>query len=78
MKILFAVRIGNEDWQEQLITENEHRIEAASAWARENGFDRLRIAEIDLSAPLDFGSVSMLNPSAIDQNIETLHEILTK
>ena len=56
MKILFAVKIGDEDWQEQLITEQEEHIEAASQWAKENGFDRLRVAEIDLSTPPDFSS----------------------
>lgn len=46
MKILFAVKIGDEDWQEQLITEVEERIEAASEWAKANGFDRLRVVEV--------------------------------
>ncbi len=54
MKILFAVRIGDADWQEELITENESAIEQASKWALANGFDRLRIADIDLSIPPDF------------------------
>lgn len=54
MKILFAVKIGDEDWQEQLITEHEDQIEAASKWAEANGFNRLRVADIDLSAPPNF------------------------
>ncbi len=54
MKILFAVKIGNEDWQEQLITEQEHLIEGASKWAIANGFDRLRVAEINLYEKPDF------------------------
>ena len=53
MKILFAVKIGDEDWQEQLITDAEDRIPAASEWARANGFDRLRVADID-DTPPDF------------------------
>lgn len=53
-KILFGVRKGNEDWQEELITENEARIEDAKKWAAANGFDRFRIAVVDLSAPPDF------------------------
>lgn len=53
-KVLFATRVGAEDWQEQLITEDESKIEAASAWAKANGFDRLRVATIDLSEPPDF------------------------
>ena len=54
MKILFAVKVGDPDWAEQLITENEQDIPAASKWAKENGFDRLRIAKIDLSTPPNF------------------------
>lgn len=53
-RVLFAVKVGAEDWQEQLITENPASIEAASAWARTNGFDRLRVAEIDLDVAPDF------------------------
>jgi hypothetical protein len=56
MKILFAVRTQNEDWQEELITEREDRIESASKWAIENGFDRLRIAHIDETAAPNFGT----------------------
>lgn len=54
IKILFAVKIGNEDWQEELITEDESQINAASEWAIANGFDRLRVAEIDLTKSSDF------------------------
>lgn len=50
MKILWAVRIENEDWQAELITEVEDRIPAASEWARANGFNRLRVATIDDNA----------------------------
>jgi hypothetical protein len=53
-KILFATRIGDEEWKEELITDNEENIEAATAWAIKNGFDRIRIAEIDLSIIPDF------------------------
>jgi len=56
MKILFAVKVGDEDWQEQLITENEAAIEPASKWALVNGFDRLRVAEIGDDVP-DFSKV---------------------
>lgn len=51
VKVLFAVRIGNEDWQEELITEDASKIEAATAWAKAHGFDRFRVAEIDDSPP---------------------------
>ena len=54
--ILFAVKVGDEDWQEQLITEQEAKIEAASEWALANGFDRLRMADIQ-DGPPDFRNV---------------------
>jgi len=53
-KILWAVKKGSEDWEEELITEVESRIPAASKWAVDNGFDRLRIATVDLSVAPDF------------------------
>jgi hypothetical protein len=56
MKILFAVRKGAEDWQEELITEVESRIPAASEWAKANGFERLRVAEIDENTKPDFAA----------------------
>lgn len=54
MKVLFAVKIGDEDWQEQLITEVESRIESATKWALANGFDRVRVATIDETEKPDF------------------------
>jgi hypothetical protein len=56
MKVLFAVKVGDEDWQEELITECEEKISAASEWAKKNGFDRLRIADIP-DGPPDFSKV---------------------
>ncbi len=60
-RILFAVRKGNEDWQEELITEVPERIPQASEWAKANGFDRLRIATIDDKAP-KFGANLLSTP----------------
>jgi hypothetical protein len=54
MKVLFAVKKGDADWAEQLITEVESRIESAKTWAAANGFDRFRIAEIDTETAPDF------------------------
>lgn len=60
MKILYGVRIGDEDWQESIITEVEARIPAATAWAKANGFDRLRVADIVEGAAPDFaGTVTL-------------------
>lgn len=47
--ILYGVRSGNEDWQEEIITTNPDQLDAATEWALDNGFDRLRIAIVDLS-----------------------------
>lgn len=60
MKILWGTRKGAEDWREELITEDESQIPDARAWAEKNGFDRFRIAEIDLATPPDFaGTVNI-------------------
>ena len=53
-KVLWAVRVGEPDWAEEIITEVAERIPAASEWARANGFDRLRVADVDLTTPPDF------------------------
>ena len=45
--ILWAVKIGDEDWQEQIITTNANAIDKATKWAIENGFDRFRISTIN-------------------------------
>lgn len=59
MKILFGVKVGEPDWAEQLITEQEEQIPAARKWAGENGFDRFRIAEIDDNPPDFAGTVKL-------------------
>jgi hypothetical protein len=60
MLVLWATKKGAEDWQEQLITEQEDKIEQAARWAKENGFDRLRIANINLSEKPNFaGTVNV-------------------
>ncbi len=43
--ILFAVKKGDPDWAEQLITEHPDKIAAAQKWAAANGFDRFRVLE---------------------------------
>lgn len=53
-KILWAVKIGDPDYMEQIITTNESQFKEARAWAESNGFDRFRVAEIDLATPPDF------------------------
>ena len=53
-KVLWGTKVGEPDYNEQLITENENQIEAAKKWAEQNGFDRLRIQNLDLTTPPDF------------------------
>lgn len=53
-KALFAVRVGQPDYMEDLITDKEELIEQAKEWALKNGFDRPRIAVINLDTPPDF------------------------
>jgi hypothetical protein len=57
MKILWAVKIGDPDYLEQVITEDEKKIDAAKQWATNNGFDRFRIAEIDSEKPDFVGTI---------------------
>lgn len=57
IKVLWATKKGAPDSDEQIITEREERIKEASAWATANGYDRLRVATIDLSAPPEWSKV---------------------
>ena len=52
--ILFAVKIGEADYLEQVITTDPKKIEAAKVWAMSNGFDRLRVAIINLNTQPNF------------------------
>jgi len=54
MRILWATKKNEPEWKEQLITEQESNIEKATKWAIENGFDRLRVSDIDLTDRPDF------------------------
>lgn len=54
VKILWGTRVGDPNWMEEVLTENEERFEDAKKWALANGFDRFRVAELDLSTPPDF------------------------
>lgn len=52
--ILWAVKIGEPDYCEQIITTDANKIEAAKVWASLNGFDRFRISVIDLNTQPNF------------------------
>lgn len=55
-QVLYATRKGDPDWKEELITSTSDsaRLAAAETWAREHGFDRLRVTTFDMSKPPDF------------------------
>jgi DNA repair protein RadC len=73
-KVLFAVKIGEPDWAEQLITENESRIEEAKKWAEQNGFDRFRVAEIDMSKKPKFAKGG--NVSSIEKKVAEVNRLI--
>tara|TARA_R110000850_G_scaffold271242_1_gene405367 strand:+ start:512 stop:706 length:195 start_codon:yes stop_codon:yes gene_type:complete len=52
--ILWGIKKGNPDWMQEIITNDKSNFEKAKAWARRNGFDRFRVAEIDTSKAPDF------------------------
>lgn len=52
--ILFAVKKGEPDYMEQVITNKAERIEDAKVWALNNGFHKMRVSTIDLSVRPDF------------------------
>lgn len=55
--ILWGVKIGAEDWEEQLIvsTTNVERLAKARQWAIANGFDRLRESSFTPGERPNFG-----------------------
>lgn len=58
--ILWATRIGNADWQEELITSSTDiaHVAKARAWALANGFDRLRESTYCGERPNFIGAVN--------------------
>ena len=53
-KILYGVRAGNEDWQEEVLCTQEERFEEVKILASKDGFNRFRVAEINLIEKPDF------------------------
>jgi len=58
-QVLWAVKIGEEDWQEELVTSTASALHLAKAkaWALNNGFNRLRVSGIDLNEKPNFCKV---------------------
>ena len=52
--ILWGIKKGDPDWMQEIITNDKRNFEKAKAWAKRNGFDRFRVAEIDTSKAPDF------------------------
>ena len=52
--VLWGVRSGNEDWQEEILSTNPARFEAIKSIAAKDGFGRFRVAIVDLSQPPNF------------------------
>lgn len=57
--ILWAVLVGAEDWQEQVVTStaDAQHLAAARQWAVANGFDRLRESTYNGERPDFAGTV---------------------
>ena len=58
VKVAFCRKQGAPDYTEELLTEVEERIPAASKWAESQGYI-VRVAEIDLDTPPKFGIDSL-------------------
>ena len=54
--VVWATRNGDPEWKEQLITDNQEHIQAATAWANTNGFYNVRVSRIDLMRKPDFAA----------------------
>lgn len=53
-QILYGTKKGKPDYMEDVISTKPENFEKAIEWAKRNRYDRLRIAEIDLSIKPDF------------------------
>ena len=63
-QVIWAVKKGQEDWQEEVIYSGpplSKDMQAKCAqWIEDNGFDRMRIAGLDLSVQPNFaGTVNL-------------------
>jgi len=53
-QILYGTKKGEPDYMEDVISTKPENFEKAIEWAKRNRYDRLRIAEIDLSIKPNF------------------------
>lgn len=52
--VLWGVRNGNEDWQEEILSTNPQRFEEIKKMAAKDGFGRFRTATVNLDTPPNF------------------------
>lgn len=52
--ILYGVKVGDPDYAEVILSSVPANFERVKRWATRDGFDRFRIAEINLSEKPDF------------------------
>jgi len=50
---VWGTKIGDEEWQEQLLTETTDLawVEKCKVWAKANGFDRIRVSIFNWEQP---------------------------
>lgn len=59
MHVLWGIRKNAPDWQEEIITTQPLKFDAARTWAVSQGFDRFRVAEyMDDDRPDFAGAIS--------------------
>ena len=49
VRVAFCTKLGAEEWTEELLTDQEEQIPAATKWAEANGY-KVRVANINLGA----------------------------
>ena len=59
--ILYGTKINLPDYMEEVISTKPENFNRAVIWAKENGFNRLRVANIDLSIAPDFTKIIAKN-----------------
>jgi hypothetical protein len=71
-KVMYGTKKGEPDWKEDIITTDETRFDDAKKWAEENGFDRIRVATINLTKKPDFSKT--VNEATEDENKKMLSD----
>jgi len=56
-QVLYGTKRGQPDYMEDIISTKPENFKRATTWAKENGYDRLRVAAIDLSIKPDFTGI---------------------